>query len=61
MPDIIASLRQRHPGVGDAELENCMVTAYCPVVARLTGLSGAEKQARVSRFLSQVILAVSRG
>ena len=61
VPSIIASLRQRHPGVGDAEIENYMVTAYCPVVARLTGLSGAEKQARVSRFLSQVSLAVNRG
>jgi hypothetical protein len=47
---VIDDLRRRYPGVENAELSNYLVTAYCPVVARLTGLDGAEKQARIDNF-----------
>ena len=54
IPIIVQDLRSRHPNVLGGELVNYLVTAYCPVVNRLNGLSDAEKQARmdVSRVRS---------
>jgi hypothetical protein len=57
-PEVVADLRKRYPGVGDAEIENYLVTAYCPVAAKLNGLSVAERQARVDRFARQANAAV---
>ena len=45
------------PNVPTGELVNYLVTAYCPVVNSLTGLSNNEKQARLSAFVSQVVQA----
>lgn len=53
VPEIVADLRKRHPGVRNAEIMNYLVTAYCPVVAQLSGLGDAEKQSRVDRFAEQ--------
>ena len=50
----VADLRSRYPGVENAEIVNYLVTAYCRVVARMTGLGDGEKQARVDRFVSEV-------
>jgi hypothetical protein len=50
----VADLRARYPGVENAEIVNYLATAYCPVVARMTGLGDREKQARVDRFVSEV-------
>lgn len=52
--EVVADLRQRYPGVSDAELENYLVAAYCPQVARLNGLGPAEQRSRVQRFSRQV-------
>jgi len=60
VPELVAELRRRHPGAGDAELVNYLVTAYCPVVARLSGLGDAERTARVDRFAGQVRQAIDR-
>ena len=57
-PEVVADLRKRYPGVGDAEIENYLVTAYCPVAAKLNGLSVAEQQARVDLFARQAAAAV---
>jgi len=57
-PEVVADLRNRYPGVADAEIENYLVTAYCPVVAKLDGLSVAAQQARVDRFAHQASVAV---
>ncbi|MGO9547752.1 MAG: hypothetical protein ACLPPF_23565 [Rhodomicrobium sp.] len=51
---IAADLRKKYPNAGDAEIVNYLETAYCPLVARETGLSYAEKRARTDRFSSQV-------
>jgi hypothetical protein len=51
---VVADLRARYPGVENAELVNYLMAAYCPIVARLSGLSEAEKQARMDNFVSQV-------
>jgi hypothetical protein len=51
---IIEDLRRRYPDVRNAEVTNYLLTAYCPLVARLNGLSEAEKQARMDRFASQL-------
>jgi len=37
--EVVADLRKRYPGVADAEIENYLVSAYCPVAAKLNGLS----------------------
>ena len=58
---VIADLRKRHPGVPDAEIENYLVTAYCPAVARLDGLSVAEQRRRVELFAREVSAAVHGG
>jgi hypothetical protein len=55
---ILSDLRSRYPGVQNAELVNYMITAYCPVVAQLAGLSDAEKQAQVGRFVTQLMQIV---
>jgi hypothetical protein len=57
IPVFVHSLRSRHPNVPTGDLVNYLVTAYCPVVNSLTGLSNGEKQARLSAFVSQVVQA----
>ncbi len=57
-PEVVANLRKRYPSVSDAELENYLVTAYCPEVGKLNGLSVAEQKARVDRFARQAGVAV---
>lgn len=50
VPLVEADLRARYPGVEDAELVNYLITAFCPVVSNMAGMSDAEKQARMNRF-----------
>jgi hypothetical protein len=38
MPAIISDLRRRYPGVENAEVANYLLAAYCPVIAKLSGL-----------------------
>jgi hypothetical protein len=57
-PEVVADLRKRYPGIADAEIENYLVTAYCPVAAKLNGLSKAEQQARVDQFAHQASVAI---
>jgi hypothetical protein len=49
----IDDLRRRYPGIENAEIANYLMTAYCPLVGRLSGLSDAEKQARIDTFMSR--------
>ena len=58
VPEVVADLRKRYPGVSDAEIENYIVTAYCPEVAKLDGLSAGEQRARVDLFARQASMAV---
>jgi len=55
IPVFVHALRSRHPNVPTGELVNYLVTAYCPLVNSLTGLSEGERQARLSAFESQVV------
>jgi hypothetical protein len=57
IPVLVHSLRSRHPNAATGDLVNYLVTAYCPIVNGLTGLSEGEKQARLSAFVSQVVQA----
>ena len=52
---IIADPRSRFPNAENAELANYIVSAYCPVVHRLIGLSEAEKKARLDQFVRQLM------
>jgi hypothetical protein len=58
--ELATRLRAKHPDVDEAELVNYLVTAYCPVVAQMDGLSEAEKTARLDQFSEQAFTAVSR-
>ena len=51
---IATELRQKYPNATSTDIVNYLETAYCPLVARETGLSDAEKRARTDRFSSQV-------
>jgi len=55
--EIIGELRAKYPSVGSDELVNYLMTAYCPVVNGMAGLSDGEKQARLDAFSSQVLAA----
>lgn len=57
-PVVVADLRKRYPGVSNAEIANYLITAYCPVVAKLDGLSMAEQRARMEQFAHQARVAV---
>jgi hypothetical protein len=57
IPVFVHSLRNRHPNAATGDLVNYLVTAYCPIVNSLKGLSEGEKQARLSAFVSQVVQA----
>jgi hypothetical protein len=52
---IVTDLRSRYPHAENAELVNYIVTAYCPVVDRLTGLSEPEKKAKMDNFVMQLM------
>ena len=54
VPIIVADLRRRYPGVENAEIANYLITAYCPAVARLAGLSDAEKGANLEQFEARI-------
>jgi hypothetical protein len=56
--EVVADLRKRYRGVSNAEIENYLVTAYCPVVARLNGLSVTEQRARLDQFAHLASVAV---
>jgi len=51
---VVNDLRQRYPGVENAEIINYLMTAYCRVVAGLSGLDSQEQKARMDRFASQL-------
>jgi hypothetical protein len=55
VPELVADLRARHPTAGGAAIANYLISAYCPVVNRMTGLGEAEKQQRLSSFSSTAL------
>jgi mono/diheme cytochrome c family protein len=52
--ELIADIRKSQPGVGDASLTDSMNAAYCPIIAAQTGLSYAQKRARLATFNSEL-------
>jgi hypothetical protein len=52
--EIVAQVRQRHPGANADEIVNFLVTAYCPVV-NAQGLPEAEKVSRINAFSGAVM------
>jgi len=56
VPLIEADLRARYPGVENAEIVNYIITTYCPVVKDMTGMSDKEKQARMNRFVKDLMM-----
>ncbi len=50
---IVADLRARYPHVENAELANYIITAYCPVIDRQSGLSEPQKKAKMDNFVVQ--------
>jgi hypothetical protein len=54
IPSMIFSVRKNNPHASDAEITNYMITAYCPVLNRKSGLSDDQRKAALERFASQV-------
>jgi hypothetical protein len=57
VPLIVNALRTRHPGAPGGEIVNYLLTAYCPVVNRMSGLSESDKHTKLGAFASQVVQA----
>lgn len=57
IPVFVRALHSRHPNAPTGDLVNYLVTAYCPTINKLTGLSDSEKQAKLDAFASQVTQA----
>ena len=55
---IAADLKRKHPQVGSAEIVNYLLTSYCPLVKKESGLSDRERRERMDRFSSQVYALV---
>jgi hypothetical protein len=58
--EIAHDLRQKYPGLTDAELVNYFLTAYCPDVAAMGNMSDKEKKARLDEFSGQVFQALEQ-
>jgi hypothetical protein len=56
VPLVESDLRACYPGVENAEVVNYIITAYCPVVKDMTGLSDKAKQARMNRFVKDLMM-----
>jgi hypothetical protein len=56
---IASNLKKTNPGVGNPEIVNYLLTAYCPIVETDTGLSADEKRAQMDRFSSQAYQILS--
>lgn len=52
--ELFRQLKTSQPGISDTDLVNTMLAAYCPVVAKATGLSNTAKRARLARFSASV-------
>ncbi|MFL5280903.1 MAG: hypothetical protein ACJ8AW_07850 [Rhodopila sp.] len=57
VPLIVNALRSRYPGVSGGEIVNYLITAYCPIINRMPGVSESEKHAKLGVFASQVVQA----
>jgi len=51
---ISRDLKKKYPHANNDEIVNYFLTAFCPLVAKETGLSDTERRARMDRFSSQV-------
>jgi len=60
VPEIIAQLKKRHPGVGDAEITSFLVTIYCPVVNQNADLGDDQKPTKIMAFSSAVLKRLDR-
>jgi hypothetical protein len=52
--EIINRLRVRQPGLSYPQVVNALISAYCPIVAKLPDLTEAQKLARLMRFAALV-------
>jgi hypothetical protein len=52
---MIFRLRQRNPRSSDGAILNYLLTAYCPVVNRMSGVSENQKRAKLKLFKHQAM------
>lgn len=50
--ELVAAVRGNNAAIGNADLSNTLLAAYCPVVAHKAGLSLAEKQTALIDFMA---------
>jgi hypothetical protein len=55
----VADLQRKYPQASDTEMVNYLVGAYCPVVARMPGLSETQKTAKVEHFAATLFEMLS--
>jgi hypothetical protein len=60
VPEIIARLKKTHPGVGDPDITNFLVTIYCPVVNRNADLGDDQKREKITAFSANVTKRLER-
>ena len=56
---IASDLKTTNPAVGNPEIVNYLLTAYCPLVEADTSLSADEKRAQMDQFSSQAYQILS--
>lgn len=49
--EIVDGLRQEHPDAQPAEIMNYLIAAYCPVAAKASGLTEAQRRTMVDQFV----------
>ncbi len=52
---MIVQLRQKNPKKSDGAILNYLLTAYCPVVNRMSGVSENQKRAKLKLFKHQAM------
>ena len=57
-PTVVFQLRQRNPGISDSAILNFLITAYCPVLNRMSGLSERQKLAKLKSFEHRIMASL---
>jgi hypothetical protein len=54
VPEIVATLKKRHPYASNTEITNYLVTIYCPVIGKNAALGDERKTRKLKAFSTRV-------
>ncbi len=60
VPEIVATLKKRHPEAANAEITNYLVTIYCPVIEKNAALSDERKIQQLTMFSTRLSRELAR-